>query len=38
MGPIFLGIWVCGASGKADGLDAAAFLMVAHGLSCRRFS
>jgi NADH-quinone oxidoreductase subunit M len=34
MGPIFLGIWVCGVSGKADGLDAAAFLMVAHGLSC----
>ncbi len=34
MGPIFLGIWVCGASGKAAGLDAAAFLMVAHGLSC----
>lgn len=34
MGPIFLGIWVCGRSGLADGLDAAAFLMVAHGLSC----
>ncbi|MSS98990.1 MAG: NADH-quinone oxidoreductase subunit N [Opitutia bacterium] len=34
MGPIFLGIWVCGVSGQADGLDAAAFLMVAHGLSC----
>jgi NADH-quinone oxidoreductase subunit M len=34
MGPVFLGIWVCGKSGKADGLDAAAFLMVAHGLSC----
>jgi NADH-quinone oxidoreductase subunit M len=34
MGPIFLGIWVCGVTGQADGLDAAAFLMVAHGLSC----
>jgi NADH-quinone oxidoreductase subunit M len=34
MGPVFLGIWVCGVTGKADGLDAAAFLMVAHGLSC----
>jgi NADH-quinone oxidoreductase subunit M len=34
MGPIFLGIWVCGVSGKADGLAAAIFLMVAHGLSC----
>ncbi len=34
MGPIVLGIWVCGVSGQADGLDAAAFLMVAHGLSC----
>jgi NADH-quinone oxidoreductase subunit M len=34
MGPVFLGIWVCGVSGQADGLDAAAFLMVAHGLSC----
>ena len=34
MGPVFLGIWVCGVTGQADGLDAAAFLMVAHGLSC----
>jgi len=34
MGPIFLGIWVAGTNGKAAGLDAAAFLMVAHGLSC----
>jgi NADH-quinone oxidoreductase subunit M len=34
MGPIFLGIWACGVTGKADGLDAASFLMVAHGLSC----
>lgn len=34
MGPIFLGIWICGTSGQADGLDAALFLMVAHGLSC----
>ncbi len=34
MGPIFLGLWVCGTSGKAEGLDAAVFLMVAHGLSC----
>lgn len=34
MGPIFLGVWVCGVTGQADGLDAAAFLMVAHGLSC----
>ena len=33
MGPIFLGIWVCGTTGKADGLSAASFLMVAHGLS-----
>jgi NADH-quinone oxidoreductase subunit M len=32
MGPIFLGIWVCGVTGQADGLDAAAFLMVAHGV------
>ena len=34
MGPIFLGIWVAGTNGKPAGLDAAAFLMVAHGLSC----
>ena len=34
MGPIFLGIWVCGVSGQPDGLAAAMFLMVAHGLSC----
>jgi NADH-quinone oxidoreductase subunit M len=34
MGPIFLGIWVCGVSGQPDGLAAAIFLMVAHGLSC----
>jgi NADH-quinone oxidoreductase subunit M len=34
MGPIFLGLWVCTSSGNAAGLDAAIFLMVAHGLSC----
>lgn len=34
MGPIFLGIWVCTSRGVAAGLDAAIFLMVAHGLSC----
>ena len=34
MGPIFLGLWVCTARGNAAGLDAAVFLMVAHGLSC----
>jgi NADH-quinone oxidoreductase subunit M len=34
MGPIFLGIWVCGVSGDSEGLAAAMFLMVAHGLSC----
>jgi NADH-quinone oxidoreductase subunit M len=34
MGPIFLGIWVCTSRGVAAGLDAALFLMVAHGLSC----
>jgi NADH-quinone oxidoreductase subunit M len=34
MGPIFVGIWVCATQGVAEGLDAAIFLMVAHGLSC----
>ena len=34
MGPIFIGIWVCATQGVAEGLDAAIFLMVAHGLSC----
>jgi len=33
MGPIFLGLWVADKTGKADGLHAALFLMVAHGLS-----
>ena len=33
MGPIFLGFWVADKTGKADGLHAALFLMVAHGLS-----
>jgi NADH-quinone oxidoreductase subunit M len=34
MGPIFLGLWVGTAKGQAAGIDAAIFLMVAHGLSC----
>ncbi len=34
MGPIFLGLWVGTAKGQAAGIDAALFLMVAHGLSC----
>jgi NADH-quinone oxidoreductase subunit M len=34
MGPIFLGLWVTSVSGRADGVAAAVFLMVAHGLSC----
>jgi len=34
MGPIFIGIWVCATQGVSEGLDAAIFLMVAHGLSC----
>ena len=34
MGPIFLGLWVGTAKGEAAGIDAAIFLMVAHGLSC----
>jgi NADH-quinone oxidoreductase subunit M len=34
MGPVFIGIWVCATQGIADGLDAAIFLMVAHGLRC----
>jgi len=34
MGPIFLGLWVTGVTGRADGVAAAVFLMVAHGLSC----
>lgn len=33
MGPIFLGLWVADLTGKADGVHAAIFLMVAHGLS-----
>ena len=33
MGPIFLGLWVADVTGKADGVHAAIFLMVAHGLS-----
>ena len=33
MGPIFLGFWVADKTGKVDGLHAALFLMVAHGLS-----
>ncbi len=33
MGPIFLGLWVADTTGKADGLEAAGLLMVAHGLS-----
>lgn len=33
MGPIFLGLWVADKTGKADGLHAALFLMVAHGLT-----
>ena len=33
MGPIFLGLWVTDLTGKADGVHAAIFLMVAHGLS-----
>ena len=33
MGPIFLGLWVAAVTGKADGVHAAIFLMVAHGLS-----
>ena len=34
MGPIFLGLWVTGVTGRPDGVAAALFLMVAHGLSC----
>jgi NADH-quinone oxidoreductase subunit M len=34
MGPIFLGLWVGTAKGEPAGIDAALFLMVAHGLSC----
>lgn len=34
MGPIFLGLWVTSVTGRADGVAAAVFLMVAHGLSC----
>lgn len=33
MGPIFLGLWVADRTGQADGLHAAAVLMVAHGLA-----
>lgn len=33
MGPIFLGLWVADRSGRPDGLQAAAILMVAHGLA-----
>lgn len=33
MGPIFLGLWVTDRTGKDDGLHAALFLMVAHGLT-----
>lgn len=33
MGPIFLGFWVADKTGKVDGLHAALFLMVAHGLT-----
>lgn len=34
MGPVFLGLWVGTSRGSAAGIDAAIFLMVAHGLSC----